>query len=303
MPETAQTQTKNDDAAAAQMMTVEQLSQAKPIRKRSGRELREHLWIVTLRRCGYWEQIVRKLAAGEHVTQVTRWLMQQPRRIGLQDAGYLTLRRYVTALKIRVQENMQRIRRRDLKPFEYKAAVAVADRQMERIASPDTPQEKVERLIVAHGTAGEIKEQVTEAVKAIDSEQMLKHCFVIQMTRVQRMLEQEEKFGILFPHGHKNILALAKIASQLRRHEVGERRMGSRAKGLDQYRNGLLPHPAPVELTPQAQEFAKLNPVDRSLIREISMLVREMIEDGIPLTHRDLQSETVIRAFLQNELP
>lgn len=116
--------------------------------------------------------------------------------------------------------------------------------------------------------AREVWQQVKKTVKQMDSESMLKHCYVIQLARVQRMLDVKAESG--------------EIANSVRKHEFGEE--WTRGKG------GAMPYggPNPASLLPPAEgepseiekKMATFEAVDRNLIRAATVRFVEMIEEG-----------------------
>jgi hypothetical protein len=89
-----------------------------------GRGRYEHLWIMKLRRIPQFRELVRRLVKGDKVWSVAKWLKTCPERGELSAASFETLRKYLTALAIRVRENADRSPRLDFSDFEKGAVHA-----------------------------------------------------------------------------------------------------------------------------------------------------------------------------------
>jgi hypothetical protein len=233
----------------------------------------ELLWIRRLQQLNCYEQLVRKLSERRSVSSVARWAIQ----LGIEGEAsrwsFHTWRRYLGALEKRVSRIVVRQERVDVRPLEFQAVMEEVERQTDAlIAMP-------EAIPMA---AREVWQQVKKTVKQMDSESMLKHCYVIQLGRVQRMLDVEAESGVLMREGYKNIAVLKEIADSVRKHEIGEE--WTRGKG------GAMPYggPYPASLLPPAEgepseiekKMATFDAVDRNLIREATVRVVEMIEEG-----------------------
>jgi hypothetical protein len=62
---------------------------------------------------------------------------------------------------------------------------------------------------------------VKKAIREIDAEKILKFAFLIQVDRVDKLIEQEE-FGSLDEDGYKEILVLVAIGTALSKLELGQ---------------------------------------------------------------------------------
>lgn len=124
-----------------------------------------------------------------------------------------------------------------------------------------------------------------KTARQLDSESMLKHCYVIQLSRVQQMLEFEQKTKFLMPDGHKNLVVLKDIAAEIRKLEIGEQWMKGKAGAMPDagpYPGGLLPHGQTEQQGGQddfARRFASFGDVDRRLMQEATSRVIDMIQE------------------------
>ncbi|MGB2887273.1 MAG: hypothetical protein WBC04_06235 [Candidatus Acidiferrales bacterium] len=238
----------------------------------TARERFEHIWIGKLRRLPCFEQIVKRLADGRSVQGVARWLQELNPEGELKDVGFHTWRKYLYALKMRIEQNMAGVERKNPEPLAYKAVIEEFERQKEGEfqGKDDLPP-----------AAEKIRHVVTDAVKKLDAATMLRYCFMVQQGRVETMLEIERKMKFLIPDGHKNLAVLKDIATDVMKLEIGEQWMRGRPAPLSgPYPDGSLPHPAPAELSPMAQEVAKFDAVDRNLMREIASKMIDEYEEA-----------------------
>jgi len=220
--------------------------------------------------------LVAKLVEGQSVTSVTRWLHSLGVDGELKNCGYHTLRQYVTALRFRVRENLTQTERKDVKPLAFRMVMQEFDRQKDAEIAEEPQLTEASK---------KIWKVVSEAVKKLDAETMLKYCFMVQQGRVETMLAIENKMGLPLPDMYKNVAVLKDIATEIRKFEVGELWMKGKAGTTygGPYPGGLLPHSGAQEkeLSPIAQAVSQLDVVDRNLIRAASSHVMEMIQEEI----------------------
>jgi hypothetical protein len=231
------------------------------------------LWVRKLQQLNCYEQLVRKLSDRQSVSGVARWAMQ----LGIEGEvgrwSFHTWRRYLGALEKRVTRIVVRQERVEVRPLEYQAVIEEVERQADALVAMPEAIPKAAR---------EVWQQVKRTVKELDSETMLKHCYVIQLGRVQQMWEFEQKTKTLTPHGYKNIAVLKEIADSVRKLEIGEQWMKGKDGGMPSggpYPSGLLPHAEP-EMSKIGREMAQFDVVDRNLLREASVVVMEMIKEA-----------------------
>jgi hypothetical protein len=172
------------------------------------RERRERFWIAKLERLPCFELMVKRLVDGKSVSSVARWARSLGMDCELKDTGFETWRKYINALSIRIRLSMEA--RPEIKP---KAVRAIIEDVKANADAYDVPLSENGR---------KLWRLVEKAVKELDSEKMLKYVFVIQQRRVGKILVLEEKTGLLFPDGHKNVAVLMNIAAEVLKHELGQ---------------------------------------------------------------------------------
>jgi len=222
------------------LITESRKSSGFQCRHKTVRERREKLWIANLRRLPCFEQLVKKVVEGQSVTSVTKWLH------GLGVAGetrsYHTLGQYVTALSIRVKRNVAQVERKDVTPLAFKMVMQEFEAQDDSVLDddPEMSQKNVTR----------IWKVVSDAVRKLESETMLKYCFMVQLARVTRIEELEERTGLPYPGMDKAVRVLKEIAAEVRKVEVGEQYL----KGKLSLPNPELPHAVP---SPEADDLTR----------------------------------------------
>jgi hypothetical protein len=240
-------------------------------KKLSVRDRRDDVWIAKLRRQNCFEVLVQKLTDGEPVTVVARWLHDLNPEGELKDCSYETLRHYVGALGARVKANLKFIERQDVEPLAFR--FVMNELQKQKVAVVDGEPVMTE-------TAKKIWKVVTDAVKHLDSQTMLKYCFLVQQQRVETLLKMEDQVKMLLPDGWKNLAVLKDIAAEYRKHEIGEQYL--KGKGVLPYsspvQGGLVPHENK-ELSAVAQLMSQFDATDRNLMREATVRVIELIQE------------------------
>ena len=91
---------------------------------------------------------------------------------------------------------------------------------------------------------------VSDAVRKLESETMLKYSFMVQLARVTRIEELEERTGLPYPGMDKAVRVLKEIAAEVRKVEVGEQYL----KGKLSLPNPELPHAVP---SPEADDLTR----------------------------------------------
>jgi len=131
-------------------------------------------------------------------------------------------------------------------------------------------------------TAKQIWKVVTDAVKHLDSQTMLKYCFLVQQQRVKMLLDLEDQVKMPLPEGWKNLAVLKDIAAEYRKHEIGEQYL--KGKGVQPYgspvQGGLVPHESR-EMSSLGERISRLDEADRNLIRTAGARVIELIQEEI----------------------
>ncbi len=245
-------------------------------RKLNVRERRQDIWIAKLRRQNCFDRLVKKLVGGASVSRVTRWLHDLKPEGELKNCSSETLRIYVTALANRVKENMAFVKRSNVEPLAFRLVLREMEKQKGAVIDDDPPMSKAAKKVL---------KEVSDAVKKLDAETMLKYAYMVQQGRVEMLLKMENQMNLLMPDGWKNIAVLKDIAAEVRKCEVGEQWMRGKAGAAygGPYPGGLLPHPeAPEkELSPMAQRLSQLDAIDRNLIRAATSHVMELIQEEI----------------------
>ncbi len=98
---------ENSATAAAQPPASQSTTQ--PPRKRSLEEIYGKHWLLRLSSLpsGLYTQTIDRLIRGQTVYAVTRWLMAQPNRGGLQNVGEWTLHKYLNVLATEVKRKKE----------------------------------------------------------------------------------------------------------------------------------------------------------------------------------------------------
>jgi hypothetical protein len=230
------------------------------------------LAIRQLQHLNCYAQLVRKLCQGQGACAVARWAMQ----LGIEgEAGqwsFYTWRRYLGALAKRVRRIVVRHERVDVRPLESDAVLEEVEWQMDALVAMPEAIPK---------TARKAWQQARKSLKNLDAETILKYAFVRQVARVAKMVEVEQKLGILLPEWNKNIDSLIAIGDALRKLEVGQAWM----KGTD----GEMPYgdPGPGERLPRREpvepdsvemQFNELDEVEETRRRAAAARVIEMFK-------------------------
>lgn len=229
------------------------------------RERRERFWIAKLERLPCFEQIVKRLTDGHSVVSVVRWARSLKTDCELKTAGFETWRKYVNALSLRIRATLEA--RPEMRPKSSQAIIEDVKAQADAYDVPLT--ENGRRLW----------RQIAKATKELNAEMMLKCLFVIQMDRVEKMLELETKMGLLLPEGYKDLAVLAKIAAEVRKYEVGELCINCQEhmEPSGHNRRGPLPNDPTRETSSMDSRFTKLEKVDKSLLRAAGARIMNMI--------------------------
>jgi hypothetical protein len=227
--------------------------------------------------------MVKRLVGGQSVSSVARWARSLGMDCELKDAGLETWRKYVTALSIRIRATLEA--QPEIRP---KPTQAIIDEVRAQADAYDVPLTENGRKLLR---------LVEKAAKELNAEIMLKYLFVIQERRVDKLLELEEKMGLLLPEGYKELAVLTKIATEVRKHEVGNLCMNCQrhkaSNGIDP--RGQLPHDQTSEFAPREREFKELPEVDLNRRRVAAARVIDSIrQDANALSKIDV-SESHLR--------
>jgi hypothetical protein len=240
-------------------------------RRLTMRQRRDDIWIAKLRRQNCFDQLVKKLVSGESAAAVGRWLHELNPEGELKDCSEGTLRHYVSALAARVKANLSFMERKEIEPLACRFVMNEFEKQKEGVIAEEAPMSEAQKRIW---------KVVTDAVKKLDSETMLKYVFVLQQGRVEMLLKMENRMNLLMPDGWKNIAVLKDIAAEIRKYEVGEQYL--KGKGVLPYggpvQGGLVPH-QDKELSEVAQTMSQFDETDRNLMRAATARVLELIQE------------------------
>src|SRR4030081_586390 len=91
------------------------------------------------------------------------------------------------------------------------------------------------------------------------TEDMLRYRWIAQLKRVDRMIEHEKRYEVTSLGVHREIIALSRSAEGIIRFQIKQK--GVRNPGLNE--EGSLSEEELEKLSPTAQEFGKLDTVDR----------------------------------------
>jgi hypothetical protein len=113
----------------------------------------------------------------------------------------------------------------------------------------------------------------------ITTEDMLRYRWIAQLKRVDRMIEHEKSYGVTSLGVHREIIALSKMAEGIIKRQIKQKG----ARNLNLNAEGGLSKEELEKLSPVAQEFAKLDTVDRLLIVQLIRAFLDMVleEDAL----------------------
>jgi hypothetical protein len=166
---------------------------------------REELRLISqLQRMNCYPQLVQRLTGGESANSVARWAS------GLKvdgAAGYwspLYWRKHIAVLGKHVHLAKDKLRTR--KPVTPKPEDVAA--RIEKDVADLLAAEVISK------SATQVGKHVEKALKQIDAERVLRHAFLEQVERVEKMMNLEAKLQRLTENGHQEIEALTKIAGR-----------------------------------------------------------------------------------------
>ena len=241
------------------------------------------MWIRKLRRLPCWEQVIKKLIAGESVTSVAKWLVDMELEGEFKSIGYEGWRKYLGALKARI--DMAGLERKNLEPLKYRAVVEEFARQ------------KNSGLLEGNAVPSlrSLQRVIEKVAVSLDAEIMLKYCFIIQQGRLAQMLEFEERAGVLMPKGYNEVAVLKNIAAEVRKLEVGNFRIRGRGHSQlsGQHRSNPFASPAPEPLRELVVRFNELDSVDRNVVRSAATRLIELVDEK--LRFHDIELRWLLR--------
>lgn len=128
------------------------------------------------------------------------------------------------------------------------------------------------------------------------TEDTLRYRWIAQLKRVDRVIEHEKRYGITSLGVHREIIALSRIAEGIIKFQIKQK--GVMNAGLN--KGGSLSKEELEKLSPVAQEFAKLDIVDRHLVLQLTKRLEDMILEEDTLRKNDAAK---LRATGVEELP
>lgn len=233
-------------------------------------ERRERLWIRRLQSLNCFDQLLRRLVRGESPMAVAKWAVSLDVEVNW---SLQTWRRYLWVLSQRVKRGLPRIKRAP--PSQDQARVIAEELKVVY------PQEEVDPL---SEKAKPVWDKVQKAADKVDAATALRYAFMVQLGRVQRLLEIEEKLGMLMPTGYRDIAELREIGAELRKIEIGEQWLrgkdGLAASMVGSCPGGQMPHETvPEQPSDLEHKIGRLSDVDRNLMRSAALRVVEMIQE------------------------
>ena len=115
------------------------------------------------------------------------------------------------------------------------------------------------------------------------TEDMLRYRWIAQLKRVDRMIEHEKRYGVTSLGVHREIIALSRSAEGIIRFQIKQK--GVRNPGLNEEES--LSEEELEKLSPTAQEFAKLDTVDRLLILQLVRRLEDAVFKEVALRKSD----------------
>jgi hypothetical protein len=254
-------------------------------RARTINQKNEAFKVKALRAHPYFEQIVKRIVAGDGNQQIARWCEASAKSAGIKNFSFLTWKESIKILRRRVTRLMEVNEVSTTEPTPELVA-----QTMEQISRDNNiPSEQID--------GPELKIRMTriwtairKAINVVDSERILKAAFLVQADRVEKLMEMEENQGTLIEFGFREILVLKDIGAELRKFEVGEQMLRggkSHAYGGEFDRKPPDLHSAttsaPVDRTVAPDNsllgrVSRLDEVDRNLLIAASTRVIDMIE-------------------------
>lgn len=233
---------------------------------------RERLYINRLRALppSVFDVLVRKIVKGDSINSIAKYAHSLHFEISIDN-----FRKYLAVLakEIGQAKHTQRVAADTQKEInEFNQAVAEAAQAVIPPAPlpPDRPP--------GPGDVKKFVAQVTRAFVDVGIEEKLNYLFMVQMKRLDRMVEMEERVGMVFPMGFKNIDSLRMICEVLLKKEA------ARTLFIDN-------QPSEKNISPLAQRLSKFDDVDRNLIRQGASKIIQMIEEEADGKYTDPDSD------------
>jgi hypothetical protein len=195
------------------MVTPSMAKTPNPRAKRICQE-NEALQVRSLRRHPYYDQIVKRIVAGESAQSIARWSeLSANKADNVKNFTFYTWRLYISTLRQRIRPMLQDVEIKEPAPELYEALITQIRRDNDLPIEDDKPEVKP----ITRGIWASVK----KAIRDIDAEKILKFAFLVQADRVEKLMEKE-KSGQLKKDGYKEILALVAIGAALAKLEFGQ---------------------------------------------------------------------------------
>ena len=240
-------------------------------------ERRELRMIERLQSMNIYPQLVRKLTEGESARSVARWAIS----VGVEGApgqwGSEYWLKHLSVLRRQVIEAKDKLRT-NLSPC--------GKPRQGTVPQPPVPeavlakvQDKVEELSLfdfIHEDALKVMRHVIAADKQLKAMHLLTYAALTQIGRVEQVKKMEKTLPFMLPNGHQEIKRLNEIANSLLRLELGHEMIRGR--------RGYMPQVPTndAEMSPFAKRLMEFDPVDRSILRELTVNFIDMLEGRVP---------------------
>jgi hypothetical protein len=231
----------------------------------------ERVWMARLRALppGVFDLTLKRIAQGDPIRQVARYLH------GVDpDVAEETFQKWLRVLAKQLRELLAEKKTVDEAVKIIKESSVTSDEGASSAGRPPVP---------SAGSSQRLKAIVNNVDKDLRSEMMFKFLWATEQRRLGKMLDLEEKLGVLLPNVPKEIDTLRSIAESLLTVEMGRWAL---------MQGGYVPEMAPPEPGSLAEKVSKLDIVDRNLIRTAATHVIDMIHDEA----RKLQAEADLHA-------
>jgi len=190
--------------------------------------------------------------------------MAQPDRGEMSDCTFQSARQYINALKLRLEALAAKVPRIDFSELRAQAVTAAQNTRATAaiLGEPDA-------------APSDIDQALTKEIEKLDALTALKYCFSIQKERAKELRLFEKKTGVPVPFGDKTMQVLGRFAAEMGRLEIGQAVLRSRNAW------GAIPIDVASEtkFSPVVERIAKLDPVDKNLIREARDKVIALLEE------------------------
>ena len=247
-----------------------------PLRHRTMRERWEVIWLDRMFRIPQYRAVVMRLADGQSISSVTRWLEAQPEKGELNGMAFESIRKHVQVLAPYVQRALEELGPRpEPTPLLRQAMDEVRTAHVQQvILAPQAP--------MAPPPSEKVLEKVLDEVRSMDSKQILLYAAAAAKARVDMQAELEAKVKMPVPGGERAIDVLIKSGAELRKCDVADEFMKKRGVlpgTYGPYPGGLIPHEVA-----DADEVSRLDVVDRDLLRSTMEKISAIARRSAPRT-------------------